>query len=87
MTKQEKKQWILDSMPEPGHVHEFNGMETCRIYRVSRSNSDAVKAGDLVTIDKDGRLWKGMSDDGSQSGWIDPEDLTPEIMDFEVESH
>lgn len=48
---------------------------------VTKSNSDgSVLAGDVVGFDPSGRLCKGMSSDGSVSGWIDKEDLTPEIF-------
>lgn len=53
---------------------------------VTKQNSDSsVLIGDLVAISESGNLWKSKSSDGSQSGWINKEDLTPEIMDFEVE--
>lgn len=53
---------------------------------VVKANSDgSVLVGDIVGFDESGRLWKKKSVDGSQAGWIDKEDLSPKILDFEVE--
>lgn len=53
---------------------------------VTKANSDgSVMIGDIIGFDESGRLCKNKSSDGSQAAWIDKEDLTPEILDFEVE--
>jgi hypothetical protein len=61
-------------------------MERGKFYKViSNSTDKTVLIDDIVCIDKNEALWKGKSSDGSQSGWIDAEDLTMEILDFEVD--
>lgn len=60
-------------------------MEIGKIYVVNRpSNDGSVQIDDLVAISANGKLFKGLSRDGSVSGWIDPEELTEEILSFEV---
>lgn len=61
-------------------------LEIGKCYKVIKSNSDAsILPGDIVAFDTYGRLWKDKSEDGSQSAWIDPDDLTDRILDFETE--
>lgn len=57
-------------------------LETDKVYKVTKGNTDgSILAGDLVFIDgEDGALVvpKG-------KGWINKNEQTPEVMDFEVD--
>lgn len=64
---------------------KFSEMEKCKLYKVIRSSSDmTILVGDIICLDKQGRLWKDKSLDGSQAAWLDPDDFIEETLDFEV---
>ena len=48
-------------------------------YRVTKGNSDgSIIAGDIIMLDKDGDI---VCD---KTGWMEKDQLTPDVMDFEV---
>lgn len=54
-------------------------MQTDTVYRVTKGNTDgSIRAGDLIYIDSrdDSLVLPG-------EGWLDKEELTPPVMDFE----
>lgn len=61
-------------------------MKKCKLYKAIRFSSDmTILVGDIICLDKQGRLWKDKSLDGSQAAWIEPDDFKNETLDFEVE--
>lgn len=59
-------------------------LEPNKIYKVIKSNTDgSILTGDLVYID--GRNGSLVVPKGK--GWLNKDELTPDVMDFEVESN
>ena len=58
------------------------------VYQVTRGNKE-LQIGDLVWFSQDGSMYlNGPSNPKNgkyvQTGWLEPEEITPEIMDFEA---
>lgn len=57
-------------------------LEPDKIYRVTKDNTDrSVLTGDLIYIE--GKTGALVIPNGK--GWLNKDELTPEVMDFEVE--
>ena len=59
-------------------------LKTDTLYRVTKGNSDgSILAGDIIRLSsRDGSLWNNCG--GNQGGWLDANELTPEIMNFKA---